>query len=211
MKKTETEMQTLVLLGGHVKALGDGRVGGYLVRFSDADHPDLEQDFFDAKTDYDIETGDRVTAYYNHGFDPVLKRRKLGRGTMRIDDAGVWVEAQLAMRDEYERAVYEMAVAGKLGWSSGTLPHLVEREPVGKAFHIKHWPLGKDASLTVGPAAGPEMTRVTTLKSVLELAAQDASSGASLPEADRSSAVQDADEAQALLLELELLSIEGDV
>ena len=212
MGQTIDMTQLLVVMGGHVKALGDGRVGGYLVRFTDADHPDLEDDFFDAKTDFDIEPGDRITGYYNHGLDPVLKRRKLGQGTMRIDDAGVWVEMQLALRDDYERAVYNMVTAGKMGLSSGTLPHLVEREPVGKAFHIKHWPLGKDASLTPTPAAGPELTRVMTLKSVLELAAQDGASGASLPKADRSSAAQDADETtRTLLLELELLSLQGDV
>ena len=158
---------TLLAIGGAIKALGDGKVAGYLVRYTDATAPDLTGDYFDANTDFDAEDGDRVTVYYGHGFDPVLKHRKLGKGTLRFDDVGVWVEAQLQMRDEYERAIYGMAEAGKLGWSSGTLPNLVEREDEGTAKRITHWPLGKDASLTPTPAAGLVATQVLPLKAWL--------------------------------------------
>jgi len=159
---------TLLAIGGAIKALGDGRVAGYLVRYSDSDTPDLTGDYFPATgCDFDAEDGDRVTVYYGHGFDPVLKHRKLGKGTLRFDDVGVWVEAQLQMRDEYEQAIYAMAEAGKLGWSSGTLPNLVEREDEGTAKRITHWPLGKDASLTPTPAAGLVATQVLPLKAWL--------------------------------------------
>lgn len=157
--------ETLIAYGGAVKALGDGRIGGYLVAFTGPDAPDLQGEFFDAATDFDADDGDPVTLYYNHGLDPTLKRRKLGKGAIKRDDAGIWLEAQLALRDEYERLIYGLAEAGKLGWSSGSLPHLVEREPMGKATRITAWPLGKDASLTPTPAAGPTLTAITTLKS----------------------------------------------
>jgi HK97 family phage major capsid protein len=55
------------------------------------------------------------------------------------------------MRDEYERGLMELAAAGKLGWSSGAAGHLVEREQVGKSWHIKSWPIA-EASLTPTPA-----------------------------------------------------------
>jgi len=156
---------TLIAYGGAVKALGDGRIGGYLVAFTGPDAPDLTGEYFTASTDFDAQTGDRVTVYYNHGLDPTLKRRKLGAGTIAIDDAGIWAETQLQLRDAYEQAIYGMAEAGKLGWSSGSLPHLVEREYDGKAYRILTWPLGKDASLTPTPAAGPKLTAVQPLKS----------------------------------------------
>ena len=159
--------EPLLAIGGAIKALGDGKVGGYLVRFTSADAPDLTGDYFDPMTDFDADDGDKVTVYYNHGLDGTLKHRKLGKGTLRFDDVGVWVEAQLAMRDEYERAIYGMAEAGKLGWSSGTLPNLVERVDEGKAARITHWPLGKDASLTPTPAAGLVATQVLPLKAWL--------------------------------------------
>jgi gas vesicle protein len=53
--------------------------------------------------------------------------------------------------------VHQLAKRGKLGLSSGTASHLVERDRVseksGKTIHeIKQWPLGFDATLTPTPA-----------------------------------------------------------
>ena len=141
---------TLVVFGGAVKALGDGRVGGHLVLFGNSEEPDLQQDFFDAETDFGPH---RITqVFYHHGLDPRFGGRVLDDGAaLKADDLGIWIEAQLKLRDEYERAVYDLVEAGKLGWSSGTAPHLVEREAVGGAYHIARWPLGLDASLSPVP------------------------------------------------------------
>jgi hypothetical protein len=158
----------LVFYGGAVKALGDGKLGGYLVEFADPKtlkgSPDLEREFFAADTDYDLEEGKSATVYYDHGRDPVLKRRKLSRGKMRTDDVGVWIETQLLLRDDYEKAVYRLAELGKLGWSSGSAPHLVEKKSVGGFTKIVSWPLGDDASLTVQPAN--HRSQVLALKSI---------------------------------------------
>ena len=159
----------LVTIGGELKALGDGRIGGYLVRFGTADETDLTGDYFTAETDFDLDDGTgKSTVLYHHGLDETLKRRKLGRADLRLDDAGVWMEAQLKLRDDYDRAIYGMVEAGKMGLSSGTAPHLVEREPMGKAQHITRWPLGLDASITPIPAE--PRTTVMPLKSYLERA-----------------------------------------
>ena len=153
----------LIAFGTEIKALGSGKIGGYLVRFSDPSTPDLTGDFFDAKTVFNIP--DNLPVVYHHGQDSTLKARIIGRGaTAKTDDAGIWMETQLSLRDEYEKAVYAMAEAGKLGYSTGALPHLVEREPAGKAMHIKTWFVG-EASLTYGPAE-PRNT-VMSLKSLL--------------------------------------------
>ena len=160
----ENDNDLLLTFGGEIKALGDGKVGGYLVRFTDADNTDLEGDYFTKSTDFGIETGDRLPVYYNHGLDATLKRRRIGRGTVEMQDVGVWVQAQLDMRDEYEEAIYRLVESGKVGWSSGSMPHLVEREPQKGAQYIKSWPLG-EASITPTPAAGAELTRVQPLKS----------------------------------------------
>ena len=140
---------TLVNFGAEVKALGDGRVGGHLIRFSTENDPDLTVDYFDAKTV--INVPDNLPVLYHHGMDETIGKRVIGSAKAKTDDVGVWVEAQLNLRDEYERNVYALAEAGKLGWSSGALSHLVEREPVGKAWHIKSWFVG-EASLTPTPA-----------------------------------------------------------
>ena len=140
----------MIIFGGEVKALGDGKVGGYLVRFTDETEPDIVGDFFDATTKFGDVAASPV--YYNHGLDSTLGLRTLGEGKLEVQDAGMWIEAQLELRDEYERAVYALAEKGKLGWSSGTAPHLVQREQKGEAWHVKKWPLGLDASLTPTPA-----------------------------------------------------------
>jgi HK97 family phage major capsid protein len=142
--------KSVVVFGGEVKAIGDGKLGGYLVRFTTARDPDLTGDFFTAGTDYGSHKTTPVL--YQHGLDVKMGGRILGEGTLTLDEVGVWLEAQLNLRDEYEKAIYDMAKAGKLGWSSGTASHLVEREPHGKAWHITRWPLGLDASLTPTPA-----------------------------------------------------------
>ena len=142
--------KTLVISGHEVKALGAGKVGGYLVRYSTDADPDLTGDFFSKETNF----GDhaKTPVLYQHGMDTKIGRRVIGEGTLTRDDVGVWIEAQLNLRDEYEQALYAMAEAGKMGWSSGTAAHLVEREPAGKAYRITAWPLGLDASLTPTPA-----------------------------------------------------------
>lgn len=145
------EQETLIAYGDTVKALGDGKIGGYLVRFSGPKDPDLEGEFFTKDTAFG--PAKQSVVYYQHGMDDRLKRRELDDDAeLRADDIGVWCEAQLMLRDEYEQFLYEMAEAGKLGWSSGTASHLVEYEAMGPARWIKRWPLGLDASLTPTPA-----------------------------------------------------------
>lgn len=146
--------ELLVYFGGPVKTLGDGRVGGHLVLFGDPEMPDLSpaRDYFTPETDFDLdEPEDRRSVYYHHGADPVIGQRKLGKARLGRDDVGVWIEAQLELRDEYEQAIYELAAAGKLGWSSGTVAHLMGREKAGNASRVTRWPIA-EASLTPTPA-----------------------------------------------------------
>jgi len=156
---------SLIYFGGEVKALGEGKVGGYLVRYSTPKDPDLESDFFSKDSDLGVEANNTLPVYYHHGMDGTLKSRKIGKAITKYDDVGLWLEAQLEMRDEYEKRVYELVEAGKLGWSSGAAGHLVEREQVGKAWHIKSWPIG-EASLTPTPAE--PRNGVMPIKSLLE-------------------------------------------
>ena len=144
---------TIAFMGDAAKALGGGKVGGYLVLYGDASKTDLQGDYFDSDTDFVVDWDDviKTDVYYQHGLDPVLKRRVIDTAEMKRDAVGVWLEAQLNMRDDYECAIYGMVEAGKMGWSSGTIPWLVEREKIGGAKRIKRWPLGLDASLTPLP------------------------------------------------------------
>ena len=139
----------LCFAGSEVKALADGKIGGYLVIFTSPEAPDLARDYFTKETDF----GDQETTsvYYAHGLDKTLGKRVIGKGSLKVDEVGVWITAQLDLRDDYEKAIYALAKKKKLGWSSGSAPHLVEREAVKGANFIKTWPLGLDASLTPTP------------------------------------------------------------
>lgn len=146
----------MVHVGDAVKSLDGGKFGGYLVRFTSADDPDLTGDFFSAETDFDLDWDDenKCTVYFNHGLDPVLKNRKLTeqKAVLKKDDVGIWMEGILAERDEYEKFIAQQVKAEAMGLSSGTNPTLVTRQRVKSAYHITSWPLGKDGSITHIPA-----------------------------------------------------------
>ncbi len=164
------EDDNLIYYGGEVKALGDGKVGGYLVRYGNPKDVDLEGDFFSKETDLGVDDEGSLPIYYQHGHDSVMKTRRIGRGKVKYDDVGMWLEAQLEMRDEYERMIYEMASNGKLGWSSQAAGSLVERERIGKSSHIKSWPIA-EASLTPTPAEPRNV--VLPIKSLLKPTAEE--------------------------------------
>ena len=146
---------TLAFYGGAVKALGNGKIAGYGILFTTVVDPDLDGDVFTKETDLELEIGDRRTIYYRHGTHPVIKNRKLGKATLtRKDDAGAFFEGELDLRDEYDRYIYKLAELGKLGWSTGSMPHLVRKEIAidgeHQAMALKSWPVG-EISLTPCP------------------------------------------------------------
>lgn len=150
MATMKTDADTFVTYGSAVKALGNGKVGGYLVRFTKEADYDLQDDRFDAVKS-DLGEANKLPVLYHHGLDTTLKRRRIGTGETRRDDVGLWIESQLSMRDAYEKAIYELAEKGKLSWSSGAASHTVEREPDGKGAVITQWFIS-EASLTPTPA-----------------------------------------------------------
>jgi phage head maturation protease len=160
-------VSTLVAFGGAAKALGAGKFRAPLVTFSGPDSPDLTGDFFNAETDFwTLKDGrGEVVLLYGHGQDPTLKHAKLGSGkaSVEMDDAGIWMEGQLNLADEYEKAIYGMIEAGKMGTSSGAVAHLVTRESKGDACWIKSWPLF-EGSLTPTPAE--PRNKVASVKSL---------------------------------------------
>lgn len=141
------ENEIVIYYGDTVKATrtDDGvKVGGYLVRYGGVD---LTGEHFEQDTDFDIDLPDRRSAYFHHGLDPVFGKRKLNKAELRNDEFGIWAETILQERDEYEQFIAELALAGKLGWSSGSVGHLVERD----GSKITRWPIA-EASLTHTPA-----------------------------------------------------------
>jgi len=81
---------------------------------------------------------------YHHGGDEKVKTTVLGAvDLMGIDEWGIWFQTQLNKAEQYKKLVShvtEMAKAGKLGSSSGTLPGAREVAPTGE---IKRWAIAE--------------------------------------------------------------------
>lgn len=157
------DASTVVAWGEAVKALGDGRVGGYLVRFSTEADPDLTGEWFTAKTYYGPRDGDGADTLVHHGFPlkaglEELADRLLSPLKTTKDEIGIFAETVLNLADEYEKAIYELVEQGKLGWSSGAPGHMVRRKSTGE---ITRWPIA-EGSLTPTPAE--PRNRVVSLK-----------------------------------------------
>lgn len=212
---------TMIYPGGAIKSLGEGRIGGYLVVYGDPSQPDLAGDFFTPETDFGFQPGERIktAVWFNHRLplplktrngQPLVIKQQIGEGWLSRDAQGVFIEAVLDNRKQYE------SLLTQLGWSSGTAAHLVDREPVKGAMRITRWPLGLDASVTPTPAEPrsraiplksyipPELTLQTGQEAGLPATAGAAQKGA--PYIQRSSSNKefpvDKDELKALMGEL---------
>lgn len=176
-----------------VKTKDNGHIGGYCVRFSDKDNLDATGEYFDKETQYDAKVG-QVGAIYLHHTLPIktgngVQRvtEKIGEATITaIDDDGIELDGVLydelvKSHDSYMtkllKSVKKAVKAGKMGWSTGTASHLVVREMIGKASHIKRWPLGLDFTITPTPAGamqGVTVAMKSFLMPEIELEPEDA-------------------------------------
>jgi len=148
-------MDLLTVYSDAIKSDRLGSVKGYLVRFGSPDATDLEGDYFTPQTDFGfpIKAGERVplNVYYHHGMDKIIGKKSIGTGYVKMDDTGLWYEAQLDMADEYGSMIAKLCKQGKMGYSSGAAGHMVERKSVGKASEITRWCIA-EASITPTPA-----------------------------------------------------------
>lgn len=150
--------------GGAIKAVGNGMIEGHLIVFTDPTRKDLTGQFFDQETErYEEDCPlEDARVMFHHGLNDAIGIRRIGRITKAtVDDVGVFVQGVLNERDEYEKAIYDLAKKGKLGWSSGALPQTVK---VARNGHIEAWGV-IDASLTPTPAM-PYDTQIYMVKSL---------------------------------------------
>jgi hypothetical protein len=171
----ETQMSK-TMFGGAIKRVegNPSLVEGYLVKF---DNVDLYGEIFSKSTDFNL-AGFPIVGkplLYNHGLDEAIKSVPIGVFTLaKVDDVGIWVQAQLHQREEYEKYLEKRLVelgesADKksiqaqaylayttiasvldsvpMGFSSGALPQSVQI--VDK--HIKTWCI-IEGSITPTPA-----------------------------------------------------------
>lgn len=164
--------EVLTFTGDTLKSLGDGRVGGYLVRFTDANTKDLSGEYFTDKTYYGARDGDGIDCLFHHsqpiaGIDASYTDHIFAPIKTHRDAVGIFGETVLNMADEYERKVSELVDAGKLGWSSGAASHTCRKSEDGE---ILRWILA-EGSLTPTPCDSNNHGGIRPMKS---LATEDA-------------------------------------
>lgn len=182
---SRTDEDILIYLGDTVKVLDDkGRVGGYLVRFSDGKKKDLMGEWFTSKTYLGPKDGDGAEALFEHGF-PVMPKDTKGLNAdilktlekyadrtfqplkTKRDAIGIFAETVLDIEDDYEKFILSRVKAGKIGWSSGAAGHRVVKNADGE---ITRWPIA-EGSLTPRPAE--PLNKAMTLKHYLKSLAEE--------------------------------------
>lgn len=133
-------------------------VGGYGVIFGGVD---LDGETFTQDTDFMPDLVPIKSVFYDHASQEKV-RNILGKASEKVDDAGIWVEAQLDRSKKYIDEIMELIEKGILGWSSGSAGHLNIRD--GKA--IKRWAV-VEYSLTPTPAE-PRTLGVERIKALAE-------------------------------------------
>lgn len=146
--------------GGKLKTLGDGKVGGYLVMFGGP--KDSQGEYFRDDVECHLEWygGEKRPILYHHGLEDEDIIEEIGyTDIIRRDAKGLWAEGRLNMSDPRATQIYNDVRSGKIGWSSGSAPHLSKIDDAGG---IWEWAI-VEGSLTPTPAAG-KRTTVQALK-----------------------------------------------
>lgn len=203
--------------GDAVKALADGRIGAYAVRFGSEDEPDMSpmKDYFTKATDYWLDAWDRRPMLFHHAMDEDTEDApRIGTWTKaEIKDEGVWLEGQLDKHHRYYGAIKELVRRGVLRLSSDSAPHLVRRAAKAGGIHeVTRWPL-LAASLTPTPAE-PRLQAASFKALLAELGIndtdnQEADEAAERERLDAAKALQD--RRRRLLLDIDLLTLEATI
>lgn len=133
---------------------------------------DLEGDTFTPETDLALDMVPAKSLFYDHTLRDAKDR--IGRVVKtEVDEFGVWVEAELERASEYAKRVLKLIEQGALGYSSGSVPHLVRRAN----GVLKAWPV-IEFSLTPTPCE-PRTLGIERIKALAEM---DAAYKAYLPQ-----------------------------
>lgn len=141
--------------------------GGYGVIFGGED---MQGDTFTKNTRFGLRNGVGQEAYIDHSLDDEfevdgtiyrLKGVKDPVGEIvevSPDDIGLYMRVKVEKQKKYWEIVNQMYKTGKMGYSTGSAPHLVRR--VKNTSHLDYWPI-KEVSFTLNPAE-PRTTQHTT-------------------------------------------------
>jgi len=102
---------------------------------------DLKGSFFWEGTDFclDLYPKGARPFMYDHGLNDGTKAAPQGRVVdYELTDMGIWTRTQLDRGSKYLEAMQELVESGRMGQSSGAMPHLIEMDR--KTGRIDRWP-----------------------------------------------------------------------
>lgn len=156
--------------GGAIKAVGDGKIEGYLAVWGSPSQRDSYGEYFTKSTNFELQRYKDWPLLYHHELDPTVGGLEVGRIHNIIpDDYGLLAQAQLDMTIPEANRFYNDVLRGKLFWSSGSVPHWVNTTPGGE---ITRWPI-TEGTLTPAPAEKSGRTSVYAIRSAMTALEQD--------------------------------------
>lgn len=160
---------TLIAFGGACKSLpqrGPGWFSGLGVIYSSKDDTDLEGEYFTKQTRFGLRPGNEVITFYRHGQNPKVGRRQLTFARFSEEAEGIRFTGQLNMKDPFQQRIDRLIGKNKMGLSTGSMGHLVVKEPRGNAFELVSWIIG-ELSLTPTPCEVRTRQGLVSLKSLM--------------------------------------------
>lgn len=123
---------------------------------------DMQGEFFTPNTDFCLDWFPQRPVLYHHGLDATKGIEVCGTQIgAEVRDAGLWIECQLNKSQKYWEQIKAMIKSGTLFFSSGALPHLVEKKSTGE---ITRWPT---LEFTLTPTPANPMATIESLKAVV--------------------------------------------
>jgi hypothetical protein len=193
--------EALICFGDDIKATGDGKFGGYVVRWGSPADTDVQGEYFTPETDFWGDISPCAGVVYHHGIgikgDPLaakLHKRRVGKACMKADEIGLKVEGSMAdMSDPDLTALYQRIMDDEMGFSSGSVERLVARKAVKGKAEITTWPI---IEISITPKPVEPRNRVYAMKALIEAEAGEAVAATLVDRAE--ALVADAEEIVAL-------------
>ena len=152
---------------GAVRALDGRRLEILAAPYGSPTDRDHLNEWFSARTDFMIDVGDKRPALYFHGFTPDKKMsvkptsNVLGKAHVsRIDDEGVWMEAELKEGRLADR-VWEAAEKGTCRASTGSINYLCRSDD--KTGEVLAWPIAEISLIDEGLGRHPVNDKAVAL------------------------------------------------
>ena len=98
----ETIVTPIIKLTKRANITEGGKVGGNLILFTSPTDTDLDNEFFDASTDYGVKSGDIVPIDFHHSGNPLVKNIPIGHAPLTFTDSALAIKGGQLWIDDFD-------------------------------------------------------------------------------------------------------------